>query len=263
MTVIPAIDILDGKCVRLAQGNYNRVTVYADNAADVARRFESAGAVRLHLVDLDAARAPSGPGARGHRNNRSTIRKIREAVQCTIEVGGGVRSDEDVEELLQIGIDRIVVGTALARDRERVAKWVRSGGRRFIAGVDARDGLVRISGWEEGTGIRDEELAVVAKEIGMISIIYTNISNDGMLSGPDVESTSRIARAAGLPVVLSGGIGSEGDVVAAAAPDSGIVGAILGKALYEGRVDLESILQRFPQQRAAAGASAVDAEQTW
>lgn len=257
MIVIPAIDILDGRCVRLVQGDYDKVTVYDDDVVRVAMRYEAAGATRLHLVDLNAARAPAERGARrGSRSNsdappdgktnRAVIARVREAVSCVIEVGGGVRSDDDVAELVSAGVDRIVVGTALARDPEMVAAWVRTHGARFIAGIDARDGLVRISGWETGTSITDESLARTARDIGMVSIVYTSISRDGMLSGPDIAATRRVAEAARIPVILSGGIGSDEDVDAVAVGGgTDIRGVILGKAVYEGRVDLPGLLSRY------------------
>lgn len=235
MNVIPAIDLLGGECVRLTMGEYNRVTSYSRSPVDVAQRFTAAGATRIHLVDLDAA---GGSG-----NNREVIRKIRQEVPVTLEVGGGVRREEDVEELLDIGIDRLVVGTILARTPEVVEKWHRRYGGVFIAAVDAKDGIVMVEGWEEGSGRRDIDFAQGLSEVGVGAIIYTNIWRDGTLSGPDINRGSEIARESGLPVVLSGGVGSLEDCLkateaAALLPPPGICGIIVGKGLYENRLDL-------------------------
>lgn len=248
MIVIPSIDILGGKCVRLYQGDYAKSTVYDDDPAIVAQRFYAAGARRIHIVDLDAAR---GKGV----NNRTAIKRIRESVSCMIEVGGGIRSADDVRDLLDIGIDRLIVGTTLAKNRQAVQQWVQDFGACFMAGIDARDGEVRISGWEKAGGIRDSDLAETAREIGMISIVYTNIVRDGTLAGPDLAGTARIAKTSRLPVVLSGGIGSINDIEEAQKlDDEGVVGIITGKAVYEGTIDIADALRRFggPENAAMA-----------
>lgn len=231
MEFIPAIDILGGKCVRLRQGKYDDVTSYGDDPGQVAVRFTEAGARRIHVVDLDAAR--------GAGDNRSVIRRLRSLVSCTVEVGGGIRTETDVRALLDVGVDRLVIGTTLARNPEEVARWVADHGPVLIAGIDARDGQVKIAGWERGTGMSDRDLARKAAEIGVISIIYTNIAVDGMMSGPDLERTAAIADASGLPVIISGGVGSMADVERVSAQaHPGIVGMISGKAVYEGRIDV-------------------------
>ena len=201
MTIIPSIDILGGECVRLVRGDYQAVTVYETDPVAIARRFEEAGARRIHVVDLDAARGDP-------RSNRKKIRKIRRAVDCTIQLGGGVRRDEDIEELLDLGIDRLVVGTAFARHPDRIEGWVAHYGDVFLVGIDAMEGQVRISGWETETRFRDVELAARAKDARVAGIIYTSIGRDGTMEGPDIDRTNAVAEASGLPVVLSGGIGS-------------------------------------------------------
>lgn len=235
MTVIPAIDLLDGKCVRLYQGDYAQSTVYDYDPSDAAREFEACGARRIHLVDLDAAR--------GGRNNRDTIKRIRGAVSSVLEVGGGVRSEEDIRELLEIGVDRVIVGTMIVSEPDRVAEWAdRYPG--IIAGIDARDGVVRVSGWEDSSSVSDEEAASWAGAHRLCSIIYTDISRDGTMAGASLDRTALIARISGLPVILSGGVRGPEDVEAAAKTD-GIVGVITGRALYEGRIDLRSVIERF------------------
>lgn len=239
MLIIPAIDILGGECVRLYMGDYSQATVYDKDPVAMAREFERLGAKRIHIVDLDAARG-------GGKRNRKKIRKIRKAVSCTLQIGGGIRDEEDVEELIDLGIDRLVVGTLFARNPNKVAGWIQHYGPVFIAGIDAKDGKVQISGWERGTDIDDLVLAQRAKESGIISIIYTNISRDGTMEGPDIEATERIAEASGLPVILSGGIGGAEDIekVAQEKP-KGVVGIITGKAVYEEKFNLPEILEKY------------------
>jgi phosphoribosylformimino-5-aminoimidazole carboxamide ribotide isomerase len=204
---------------------------------ETAKAFEEAGAGRIHIVDLDAAR--------GDGNNRNVIKKIRAGVSCVIETGGGIRSTDDVRELIDCGISRMIAGTILVKDPELAASWISDFGPRFIAGIDALEGEVKVSGWEKGSGLTDTELAKTAAAMGIISIVYTNIAKDGTLSGPDLVNTMRIARESGLPVILSGGISSDDDIrmVCAEAADSGISGIIIGKAVYEGRINLEKIIQ--------------------
>ncbi len=235
MTIIPAIDLLGGKCVRLFQGDYSQSTQYDYDPAEAAKEFEGAGAKRIHLVDLDAAR--------GGENNRTTIARIRAAVSCVLEVGGGVRSEEDIRELLEIGVDRVIVGTMMVREPALVAKWAKQYPR-LIAGIDARDGIVRVSGWEDASSMSDEEAAAWAGAHGMLSIIYTDISRDGTMQGASLERTVKIAERAGLPVILSGGVRGPEDIEAAS-KRRGIVGVITGRALYEGRIELREVIERY------------------
>lgn len=246
MYIIPAIDMLGGKCVRLHQGDYDEVSEYDADPVAVARRFEQAGAKRIHLVDLDAARGDKSA-------NRKKVRKIRRAVSCTLELGGGIRSDDDIDELIDLGIDRLVLGTVFARRPGVVEGWTGHYGDIFIAGIDARDGYVYVSGWEDETPLTDEELARRASDLKMSGLIYTNISKDGTLEGPDIEGTNRIAEASGIPVTLSGGIGSEADLAAVAEQRrENVVGVILGKAIYEGTVDLASAIEHYQRDEAVA-----------
>lgn len=243
LTVIPAIDILGGRCVRLTQGSYDAVEEYDEDPVAVARRFTKAGAKRIHIVDLDGA--DGRPEA-----NSAVIEQIRKETDALLEVGGGIREERNVERLLTLGVDRLILGTVLARKPERVADWVRTYGRCFIAGIDARDGEVRISGWRESTSITALDLASLSGEMGINSIIYTNISQDGMLGGPDIEGTSALAQGAKLPVILSGGVSSLEDlrkIDSEAHPL--VVGTVAGKALYEGRIVPETLFQEFPGEK--------------
>lgn len=237
MKIIPAIDLLGGRCVRLQKGNYQDVTVYYEDPAEAAELFQNFGVSRLHVVDLDAAR---GQG----KNNRAALRRIATVFRGEIEVGGGVRSQADVSELLEAGASYLIAGTVLVKEPQTAQEWVRRFGSRFIAGIDALKGEARVSGWEKGSGIRDEDLAKKAADVGFAEIIYTNIDRDGMMMGPDIENTERIATVSGIPVILSGGVSSNADLFRAA--ESGkIAGAIVGKAFYEKSVDLEEVTDRL------------------
>ncbi len=239
MIIIPAIDLIDGKCVRLTKGDYNTSTVYNEDPVETAKAFEKAGAKRIHIVDLDAAR--------GDGNNRKVIKKICSQVSCIIETGGGIRTEDDVKELIDCGITRMIAGTVLAKDPEKVAGWIAKFGSLFIAGIDAFNGEVKVSGWEKSSGLSDTDLAKASAEMGIISIIYTNIAKDGTLGGPDLGNTIRIAEDSKLPVILSGGISSEDDIktVIKKGINSGITGIITGKAVYEGRINLDSVIAGY------------------
>lgn len=237
MMIIPAIDIIDGHCVRLRQGAYESSTVYDADPIAVAKRFVDAGAGRIHLVDLDAAA--------GRGTNRDTIARIRAAVPCVLELGGGIRDKETLTNTLDLGIDYAVVGTILARDPDTVATWAATYGTKMVASIDARDGTVRVAGWREETKLYATDLARTAGEIGVSAIQYTNIAKDGTLSGPDIDGTLEIAAATSLPVILSGGISSTEDAdTVRVRSGSAIAGIIVGRALYEGAFDLKEAIRR-------------------
>lgn len=240
MLIIPAIDLLDGKCVRLYKGDYSKVTVYSDDPVAMARSFVTSGAKRIHLVDLDAAR--------GSANNRSIIAEICRHVDALFELGGGIRTQDDVKEIVDIGVDRLILGTVFAKDPECGARWTAQFGKKFIAGIDALNGEVKVSGWQQGVRMADTELAKKAAECGMCSIIYTNIVKDGTLSGPDTERTLTIAEVSGLPVTVSGGISCAqdfADIVHNPRCAGRIGGIITGKGFYEKRFDLASVIARY------------------
>ena len=239
MIIIPAIDLLDGSCVRLLKGNYNESTIYHSDPVKMAKKLAGSGCERLHIVDLDAAR---GKG----KNNREIIRKIRNSIDIVIETGGGIRTDADVKELLDIGIDRLILGTVFAKNPEIAARWTDKYGSYFIAGIDALNGEVKISGWEEGSSLKDTDLAKQAASNGIISIIYTNIDKDGTLEGPDIENSIRIAEVSKLPVIISGGISRDDDFkVITDLNHPGIAGVITGKAVYENRIDLQKVIKKY------------------
>lgn len=239
MTLIPAIDLLDGSCVRLLRGNYELKTQYQNSPGEMARYFESSGVRRIHVVDLNAAK--------GETNNRSVISDIRAVFSGIIEVGGGIRKDEDVKGLINCGIDRLIVGTLLLKEPEKVRRWREKWGSHFIAGIDALNGEVRTDGWIVGKGVLDSDLASKLNGFGLSALIYTNIDRDGTLKGPDIEKTVEIARISQLPTIVSGGVSGMDDLEKiASSAHQGIEGVIVGKALYEGRVDLEKALDLFP-----------------
>lgn len=242
MLLIPAIDLLDGRCVRLLRGSFSEATRYDADPVEMARSFAGLGARWLHVVDLDAAGG-------GGKDNRAVIARVRAAVGCRLEVGGGVRVEQDARRLLSLGVDRIVLGTALVRTPLLAAEWIARLGPRFVGGIDAYDGRVKIAGWSADAELSDIQAAAGLAGLGIGGLVYTSIARDGTLAGPDIDRTNAAARAAGLPTILSGGIGSAADVeTATAEADPLVAGIILGKALYEGRADLGALIRRFPQE---------------
>jgi phosphoribosylformimino-5-aminoimidazole carboxamide ribotide isomerase len=231
--VIPAIDLMSGQCVRLRQGRAEDRTVYSNDAAGVAGRFEEAGARRIHIVDLDGA-------FRGGRENLEAVRAIRRTVSCEIEVGGGFRTPQAVRTALEEGIDYVILGTLAVEQPGVLQGIVQEHGRRIVVALDARGGIVSVRGWvTEGGGVPVLDLAHRMSEIGVETFLHTDIARDGMLTGPNVEATRRLAEATSALVIASGGVGSPGDLHELASlrlPN--LLGAIIGRALYDGRVDL-------------------------
>lgn len=238
-TVYPAIDIRGGKCVRLLQGDYNKETVYGDRPAEMAERFEQAGASFLHVVDLDGAKA-------GHPVNTPAIEGIVRAVRMPVQVGGGIRSLESVEALFALGVSRVILGTAAIEDRAFVTEALRKYGERIAIGIDARDGYVATRGWLDTTEVRAEELAKALAEEGARTFIFTDIARDGMMQGPNTESIAALAAACGQTVIASGGVSRYEDLETLwARRGEGVGGAIVGKALYTGAIDLKTALDRL------------------
>lgn len=237
MKLYPAIDMKDGRCVRLQQGRFDQVKVYSDTPAEIAALWESKGASFLHLVDLDGA-------LKGRSVNAACIRQIVQTVRIPTELGGGIRSLRDIEEVLELGVYRAIIGTKAVEDPEMLRQAVERFGAEHIAvGIDAKDGMVAVNGWEEVSQVSAMDLALQMKEMGVKTIVYTDISRDGMLSGPNVEATKRLSDATGLDVVASGGVSCMEDL--RRIHEAGIHGAIIGKALYEERVDLAEAVKEF------------------
>ena len=235
MIVLPAIDLLGGEAVRLRQGDYDQVTVYNEDPADQARLFADAGAEWIHVVDLDGARA-------GRPMNLEAVARITQASPAWIELGGGLRSLDDLEAAFDAGVDRFVLGTSLVTRPDFARQAAERFPGRIVAGVDARDGLVSIEGWMEGTVMSALELIGELKEMGISRVAYTDIMRDGTGAGVDAVAYSVITRAAGIPVIASGGVASLDDVAALRDAEEDIDGVIVGRALYEGAFTLEDAL---------------------
>ena len=238
MIVIPAIDLKHGKCVRLLQGRKSDVTVYNDDPVAVAKEFASAGAQMIHVVDLDGAF--SGVGSA----NRGVAKRIVDAVDVPVEFGGGVRTLEDVRELCEAGVARVVLGTIAAEEPELLKDFVDRFASRICVGIDARDGRVMTRGWEATSSLMAVELARTVVARGVERIVYTDIARDGMLVGPNVEQTLAVARAADVNVTASGGVSSLDDIKRLR--DTGeprLDSVIVGKALYEWKFKLEEAIR--------------------
>ncbi|MCY4450374.1 MAG: 1-(5-phosphoribosyl)-5-[(5-phosphoribosylamino)methylideneamino]imidazole-4-carboxamide isomerase [Immundisolibacterales bacterium] len=232
MLLIPAIDIKDGKCVRLRQGRMEDATVFADDPRDAARRWVEAGARRLHLVDLDGA-IEGAP-----RNAEIIGGLVAEFPDIDIQVGGGIRDDETIEGYLATGVRYVILGTRAVTTPGFVADACVEFPGHIMVGLDARDGRVAVDGWSKLTRFRVDELARRIEDCGVEAIVHTDIGRDGMLEGANVEATEALARDLHVPVFASGGIRGLDDIRAlCAAADAGIAGAIIGRALYEGTLD--------------------------
>lgn len=236
LEIIPAIDLLGGRCVRLSQGDYDRVSVYGEDPAAVAASFVAAGASRVHVVDLDGARA-------GRPHNRDAVRAIVAAAKdVPVQLGGGMRSEAAVEEALELGVERAILGTAALRDPALVRAAAKRFPGRVAVGIDARSGRVAVEGWLETSDVTALDVAKCFEDAGVAALIYTEIAVDGMGSGPDLAGTAALARAVAIPVIASGGVGTLLHV-RRAAETPGIAGLIVGKALYEGTVVLADALE--------------------
>jgi phosphoribosylformimino-5-aminoimidazole carboxamide ribotide isomerase len=234
MIIYPAIDIRGGRAVRLVEGDFARETAFDADPMDAARRWEAAGSEWIHIVDLDGAR--SGSGA-----NRDAIARIRESVSCRLQVGGGVRALDTVDALLGEGIDRVILGSVAVTDPDVVIAAVRRHGERIAVGLDARDSKLATSGWETQTDADAFETARQMGDAGVRHIVFTDIRRDGTLSGPNIGALRRMASLTTAGVIASGGVGSAQDVTELAG--TGVTGVIIGRALYDGRIDLASLLQ--------------------
>ena len=235
MLVIPAIDLKDGKCVRLLQGKRDAVTVYSNDPADTAKRWESYGAKLLHIVDLDGAFS-------GNQKNLDAIMQIRKSVKVVLQVGGGIRDSGNLLRLFSADIDRVIIGTAAVEDPEFLTYSCNKYPGRVLTGIDAKEGMVAIKGWEEITSITARELAKRLEMIGVAGIVYTDIKRDGMLSGPNIEATREMVENSGIPVIASGGISCMEDIKSLMKIKD-LWGAITGKAIYSGALDLREAIR--------------------
>lgn len=240
MTLFPAIDLVGGRVVRLANGDRSRMDVYSNDPASVARDFLARGASWVHVVDLSSA---LGEDEAAREANARAMRAICQVEGLSVDAGGGVRSIEAMRRLADLGVRRIAIGTALVRDAALARQAAREFGDMAVADVAAKDGVVRVNGWREGGGLRVDALVSGLAEMGFRHLVFTDIARDGMQAGVDASAYRRVAKAAGFPVVASGGIASAGDVrsLASLGPDV-VEGCIVGRALYEGVLTLEDAL---------------------
>ncbi|MGD8990493.1 MAG: 1-(5-phosphoribosyl)-5-[(5-phosphoribosylamino)methylideneamino]imidazole-4-carboxamide isomerase [Desulfobacterales bacterium] len=237
MIIIPAVDVKNGKCVRLLQGRLNDATVYSDNPAATAGKWARLGAQIIHVIDLDGAISKSP-------QNVGVIREIAHSVHVPIQLGGGIRSEQTVAMYLEMGIRRVIIGTEAIKSPEFVKRICKSYPDRIIVGIDARDGKVAIDGWTQTTHVEAVDLARAFEDCGVAAINFTDIQRDGMQTGPNLEATKHLAEAISVPVVASGGVSSIQDIRdLLALEEFGVIGVIVGKALYSGQLDLKVALE--------------------
>ena len=235
MRIYPAIDIKDGKCVRLFKGRFDDVTVYGDSPAEMAKKWESQGGEFIHVVDLDGA-------LKGHGVNAEKIKEICDSVSVPVQTGGGIRTMEDIEAKLACGINRVIIGTKAVSDSDFVKEAVAKYGDKIVIGIDAKDGMVAVEGWEKTSDFTAVEFAKKMVSLGVKTIVYTDIATDGTLAGPNVEAMREMAAAVDADIIASGGIGSLDDILSL--KDTGVEGVIVGKALYTDRVDLKEAVEK-------------------
>lgn len=237
MIIFPAIDIRGGKCVRLLKGDFEKETVFSDKPEEMAKKWQAQGAEFLHLVDLDGALA-------GKSQNLATVEKILAAVDIPVELGGGIRTMENIDDVLALGVRRVILGSVAVRDPELVREVCAKYGDRIVVGIDAKDGIVAVDGWGVSGDVEATALAKEMKKAGVKTIIYTDISRDGTLSGVNVEATAKLARESGVAIVASGGVKSIADIEALKPYEKdGIEGVIVGKSIYMGTLDLAEAIE--------------------
>ncbi|MCP9460562.1 MAG: 1-(5-phosphoribosyl)-5-[(5-phosphoribosylamino)methylideneamino]imidazole-4-carboxamide isomerase [Nitrospira sp.] len=241
MLVIPAIDLKDGRCVRLRQGDMAAETVYSDDVRAVAGRWQEQGADLIHVVDLNGA-------VEGKPRNLPQIEAVMQAVGVNVQVGGGIRSIETVRQYLRAGVSRVVLGTAALTDRAFLEQACREFPRRIVLGLDARNGNVAVKGWTEVSDVRAVDLLKDLSGFALGAVIYTDISRDGMLSGPNVPALEEIVASSPFPVIASGGISKIDDLLAVRSLGPRVEGAIVGKALYDGMLDYRAAVAALSQE---------------
>lgn len=232
MIVIPAIDLKGGNCVRLLQGRMEDATVYGNDPGAMAKKFEDLGAELIHVVDLDGAFA-------GSQKNLDSIKLIIESVDVPIEVGGGIRNMHAIDGLLGLGVKRVILGTVAVEEPGLLMLACKKYPGRIVAGIDAKDGMVAVRGWDDVSRVKAEDLARKMEDAGVCAIIYTDIARDGMLTGHNIEATRQLAGHVTIPIVASGGVKDMDDIrMLMEIEELGIEGVITGKAIYEGTLDL-------------------------
>ncbi len=234
MRIYPAIDIKDGHCVRLLQGRFSDVTVYGDNPAETAKQWEKLGGEYIHVVDLDGA-------LKGHGVNADVIKKICGSVNVPVQTGGGIRTMEDIETKLNCGIARVIIGTKAVSDSEFVKRAVDKYKEKIVIGIDAKDGMVAVEGWERTSDFTAVEFAKKMADIGVKTIVYTDIATDGTLAGPNIAAQTEMAKSVNADIIASGGVGNLGHIKSLV--PTGVEGVIVGRALYTGDVKLDEAVR--------------------
>lgn len=234
MIIYPAVDIREGKCVRLTKGEFNKETVYSDNPVEMALKWQKSGAQYLHVVDLDGART-------GISQNIDVISEIAAKVGMPVQLGGGIRTIEMIETVLGKGIERVILGTSAVKNPELVKQAVKTFGKNVVIGIDAKDGMVAIEGWEKTSEFKAVDFAKKMEDLGVKTIIYTDIARDGMLNGPNLKAMEEMVNAINIDVIASGGVGKIEDIKNL--KEVGVSGAIVGRALYTGDVDLKQAIE--------------------
>jgi phosphoribosylformimino-5-aminoimidazole carboxamide ribotide isomerase len=239
MEIIPAIDLHGGKCVRLLRGERSRETVYSNNPAEMAKKWQSLGAKRLHMVDLDGAFA-------GRRINATAINDVVSALSIPVQLGGGIRDRETALNTFDLGVSKIILGTVAIQKPELVRELAEEFGKRVLVGIDARDGMVAVEGWTESSARKAVDLALQMQEYGVAEIIYTDIARDGTLEGPNFTALKEMARLLSIPLIASGGVSSLDDLRRLKELGHlGISGVIVGQALYTGNISLEEAIEEI------------------
>ena len=243
MEILPAIDLLDGRCVRLYQGDYQQSQIYHENPVEVARQWAEQGATRLHVVDLDGAKV-------GKPVNLAAIEAIVRAISIPVQVGGGLRDRASAAQLLKLGVERVILGTVAVEQPELIASLCQEFPQQIVVGIDARNGKVATRGWLETSTVEATDLAQQMEKLGAAAIIYTDIHRDGTLVGPNLDALREIAAPLDIPVIASGGVSALRDLLSLLSLESlGVTGVIVGKALYTGDVNLEEAIRAVGQGR--------------
>lgn len=233
MIIFPAIDIKDNKCVRLLQGDFNKVNIYGDNPSEMAKKWEEKGAEFIHIVSLN--------GARGEGNiNDDSIKKIIQSVNIPIQIGGGVRDEKRIKDLLDMGVNRVIIGSMAVKNKELLKDLVKKYKEKIVVSIDAKNGKVAIEGWEEISSLDSIELCKELEEIGVKTIVYTDISKDGMMIGPNFHIYEKLSKETSLDIIASGGVTTLEDVKKLKLMN--LYGAIIGKSLYENKIELKEAL---------------------
>lgn len=234
MIIFPAIDVLNGKCVRLIQGDYNREKIYGDSPVNMAKQWEEKGAEYIHIVDLNGAKT-------GESVNKDIISEIARTVTIPVQVGGGIRSLQTIEQYIAVGVSRVIIGTAAINDEAFLKAAIEQFGEKIAVSVDARNGYVATDGWTDTSDVIALDLVKKLEDIGVKTIVYTDIAKDGMLQGPNLAEQQAINDATKMDVIASGGVTTKQDVENLQALN--VYGAIIGKALYDGKLDFESLME--------------------